>query len=423
MDAFVVSGLGGNPLLKGEVTIDGAKNAALPIMAASMIFSAETTLHNVPDIADVGAMSDLLEGLGAFTSRTDDGFSIRTQSATGTVLTPEIAKRMRASVLLLGSVLARNGEVTFPHPGGCVLGSRPIDLFLDGFKTLGCTMREQGETTTVSAANGLSGGTIFFKLMSVTATETFMIAGASAHEPVVLKNCSMEPEVVALGEFLKGAGVRIEGVGTPTITIHPSILDIPEIEATIIPDRIETGSFLILGALLGSDLQIHGTHPADNDSVLHALASMGVEVSIERDTMRVSRPRELRGTSIRTHEHPGFPTDLQAPFAILMTQALGESAILETVFDGRLNYLNDLQTMGADVCVWNPHKATIKGPTPLKARNIDGPDIRAGLAFLLAAAVADGTSTIGNAHLIDRGYAHIEKKLSALGLSIERKSV
>ena len=420
MSSFRVSGLSGKPLLEGDVYIDGAKNAALPLMAASVLMPGEVVLNNVPDIADVGAMRDLIEGLGGFTSYKDSVCSIRAEKATGAVLLGDVAKRLRASVLLLGSVLARNGSVVFPHPGGCVLGSRPIDLFLDGFSRLGCTITEQEETTTITAKEGLSGGVIFFKVVSVTATETFMIAATQAAHPGVLKNCAMEPEIVALGEFLQAAGARLEGVGTPTITIYPSVFELPRVEATIIPDRIETGSFLILGALLGRDMRIHSTEPAHNEALLAALEEMGVRVRIDGTSLHIKKPETLRAISVRTHEYPGFPTDLQAPLALLMTQATGESSILETVFDGRLNYLNDIQTMGAEVHVWNPHKATIKGPTPLKAKNIDGPDIRAGLAFLLAAAVADGTSIVGNAHLIDRGYASIEKKMGNLGLSIER---
>lgn len=423
MDSFVVDGLNGKASLKGTVSIEGAKNATLPLMAAALLVEGETKLENVPSIADVLSSKELLEHLGAFVDLKENTCSIRPQNASGTVLEREIAKKMRASVLFVGSTLARNRKVSLPHPGGCVLGSRPIDLFIRGFETLGVNVEEkEGEYYTFSAPNGLKGGEIFFSVISVTATETFMIAATKAEAPVTLKNCAMEPEVIALADFLKACGARIEGAGTPTIVIHPSYLEAPKEPFQVIPDRIEAGSFLILGALAGKEVTVTDINPKHLDALLEALKEMGVAVSIKENEVTVSRPETLKPISIRTHEYPGFPTDLQAPMMILLTQTEGESSVLETIFDGRLNYVDDLVTMGADVRVWNPHKATVKGPTPLKAKDIDGPDIRAGLAFLLAGAIAEGKSHIGNAHLIDRGYEKIETKLSSLGLDIKRVS-
>ena len=421
-DAFAVTGLAGEAALSGAVSIEGAKNAALPLMAAALVMEGETKLANVPDIADVHSMNALLEGLGAYTSFENHALSIRTKDARGTVLDQDIAKRLRASVLLLGAVLARSGKVTLPHPGGCVLGSRPIDLFLNGFEKIGCRVSEAGETYTIEAPDGIQGGTVFFRVMSVTATETFMIAAVKAAAPVTLQNCAMEPEIVALAEFLQKAGARITGAGTPTIVIHPSYVEPPEAPFAVIPDRIEAGSFLMLGALAGKEITIQNCNPAHLEAVIETLREMGVTISIATNSMTVSRARDLKPIDIRTHEYPGFPTDLQAPMTVLLTQAAGESSMLETIFDGRLNYAADLTRMGANIQVVNPHKAIVKGPTPLKARAIDGPDIRAGLAFLLAAAIADGESMIGNAHLIDRGYEKIESKLAALGLGIKRIS-
>ncbi|MFQ5541118.1 MAG: UDP-N-acetylglucosamine 1-carboxyvinyltransferase, partial [Candidatus Paceibacteria bacterium] len=404
-DAFIVHGLASKPLLSGTLRVGGAKNGALPVMAAALTMEGETALANVPDIADVRSMLSLIEGLGGYGECKDGMCSIRTKDALGTVLDRDVAKRLRASVLLTGAVLARHGKVTFPHPGGCVLGSRPIDLFLDGFKTLGCAASERAEEYTLNAPpEGLTGGTIFFRVPSVTATETFMIAGTRAIAPVTLENAAMEPEIVSLADFLMQSGARIEGAGTPTIIIHPSHLEPPHEPFCIIPDRIEAGSFLILGALLGKHIKVAGVEPGHLTALMETLKAMGVAVETSGKTLSVSRPDTLAPTAVRTHEYPGFPTDLQAPMAVLLTQASGESSILETVFDGRLNYAAELVRMGADIQVVNPHKALIKGPSALKARDIDGPDIRAGLAFLLAAAVADGESRIGNAHLIDRGY-------------------
>jgi UDP-N-acetylglucosamine 1-carboxyvinyltransferase len=345
------------------------------------------------------------------------------KNANGTVLNPTIAKSLRASILLIGSMLAREGSATFPHPGGCVLGSRPIDVFVSGFEKLGAKLTESGESYTLSAPHGLSGGEIFFRVMSVTGTETFMIAATLAKAPVTLKNCAMEPEVIALADFLKACGARVEGAGTPTIVIFPSALSAPAEPFAVIPDRIEAGSFLILGAVLGKQIKIIGANVEHLEAVIETLRTQGVTIKTTGTTLEVSAPAMLKPADIRTHEYPGFPTDLQAPFGVLLTQAEGEGSILETVFDGRLNYAADLARMGAHINVVNPHKAIIKGKTPLKGRSIDGPDIRAGLAFLLAAAVAEGESRIGNAHLIDRGYQKIEEKLSTLGLDITRVCV
>lgn len=422
MDSFKVTGLAGKAELHGEVGIAGAKNAALPIMAASLLVEGEVQLANVPDIADVRSMVGLIEALGGFTTFMGDTLSIRPKEAGGTVIDAEIGKRMRASILLVAAVLAKQGSVTFPHPGGCVLGSRPIDVFVEGFAALGATFTETAETYTLSAPKGLSGGEIFFRVMSVTGTEALMIAATRAAGPVTLHNCAMEPEVVATAEFLKACGARIEGAGSPTITVAPARLQAPISNFQIIPDRIEAGSFLILGALAGKGITVKGADPSHLGAVIETLRDMGVTVDVRHDLISVSRPAVLRAAEVRTHEYPGFPTDLQAPMAVLLTQAVGESAVSETVFDGRLNYVAELARMGADMTVVNPHKAIIKGPMPLKGRDIMGPDIRAGLAFILAAAIAEGESTIGNAHLIDRGYEKIEQKLSALGLKIKRVS-
>ncbi|MEK7613842.1 MAG: UDP-N-acetylglucosamine 1-carboxyvinyltransferase [Patescibacteria group bacterium] len=420
MSSFIVEGLAGKASLEGSVAIRGAKNSVLPIMAASLVVPGETILTNVPMIADVASMASLLEGVGAYVTCKDNQCSVRTQDARGSVLQSDVAKRLRASVLLTGAVLARTGKVVFPHPGGCVLGSRPIDLFLSGFTALGAVVTETEEITTIEAPQGMVGGELFFRVPSVTATETFMIAATLAKGPVTLKNCAMEPEVVVLAAYLKSRGADIEGEGTPTILIRPSHLEANSTPFIINPDRIETGSFLILGALLGKDITITNTNPAHCEALIDTLCAMGVSVHTTPTEIRVSRPDIIKSASIRTHEYPGFPTDLQAPISVLLTQAEGESSILETIFDGRLNYTQELVRMGADISVVNPHKALIKGPSLLKARDIDGPDIRAGLAFLLAAATASGTSKIGNAHLIDRGYEAIDEKLSALGLSIKR---
>lgn len=420
-DTFVVEGLGGKKRLKGSIPVFGAKNNVLKVMAAAALIEGESRFENVPAIADVASMGRILEGMGAFVSHTGSTLSVNARDLSGTVVNQAMGKAIRASVVLIGPVLARLGSVTFPHPGGDVIGERPIDLFISGFEALGATHQQNNDSHTLSAPQGLSGGSFFFKVVSVTATETMMMAATKAKGSVTLKNCAMEPEVVALADFLKLCGASIEGAGTPTIHIEPSVLSVPREVFRIIPDRIEAATFLTLGALAAEELTVTGVEPSHLDSVIDVLSRMGVSVSVDQHSITVRAPEALRSATLRTHEYPGFPTDAQAPFTILLTQAEGESAVLETIFDGRLNYTSELIGMGADIQLVNPHRATVKGKTPLKARNIASPDIRAGLAFVLAAAIADGTSIVGNAHFIDRGYERVEERLKKVGLAIERK--
>jgi len=420
MDSFVVEGLAGEPKLAGNITVSGAKNHILKVMAAAALIEGESRFENVPDIADVTAMGKLLEGLGAFVTRSGSSLTVSAKPMSGTVMDPALAKSLRASIVLAGPVLARFGSVTFPHPGGDVIGERPIDVFLSGFEKLGAKISWNGGSYHLEAPQGLSGGEFFFRVVSVTGTETLMMAATLAKGPVTLKNCAMEPEVVATAEFLKSCGAKIEGVGTTTIVINPSSLTPRASPFRIMPDRIEAESFLALGAMAGKKLTVSGVVPQHLDSVINTLWSMGVPLTISGDSITVSAPERLLPVNVRTHEYPGFPTDAQAPFTVLLTQAEGDSIVIESIFEGRLNYTAELVKMGAKITLISPHRAKITGKTPLSAIAVDSPDIRAGLALLLAAAIAKGKSTIGNANIIDRGYEGIEKKLSAVGLSIKR---
>lgn len=419
-DSFVIEGLGGKKRLKGSIPVFGAKNAVLPLMAAASLVAGEARFSNVPHISDVASLGRILEGLGAFVTHQADTLTISSKELSGGVLNQDLAKSMRASVVLIGPLLARLGAVTFPHPGGDVIGERPIDLFISGFEKLGAVCTETPESYTLSAPQGLSGGEFFFRIVSVTATETLMMAAPLAKGPVTLKNCAMEPEIIAVADFLKACGADIEGAGTPTITIRPSVLHAPESTFAVMPDRIEAATFLALGALAAEELTVTNLEPRHLDAVLDTLSAIGVWFSIDANSITVRAPEKLRPVKLRTHEYPGFPTDAQAPMAILLTQAEGESTIYETIFDGRLNYVQELIGMGANIQLVNPHRAIVKGPSALRSRDIDGPDIRAGLAFILAAAIAEGTSHVGNAHLMDRGYEAIEKRLAGVGLSIQR---
>jgi len=428
-EKFLIKGLGGGKKLKGTIAVGGAKNAALPLMASSILFKKQVAFENIPDIEDIKRMGELLELLGVEVERTaPHSYTLNASKITSGDLDKEIAKRMRASVLLTGPLLARRGSVSFPHPGGCVIGERPIDLFLEGFKKMGAVVEEKGERYHISLKpkKKLKGTEIFFRVQSPTATETFIMAGLLAEGRTVLKNCALEPEVKDLADFLISCGADIKGAGTTTIEINGGKeLAPPSKPYAVIPDRIEAGSFLILGALCAETLEITNCEPSHLESITALLRLAGVKISIGKNKITVSSNKKtknngFRSVSVKTHEYPGFPTDFQAPMSVFLTQASGESLIFETIFEGRLSYAEDLTRMGANLTVWDAHRMMIKGPTPLKGRELEAPDIRAGLAYLIAAAVAKGESVINNVYYIDRGYEAIEKRLRPLGLEIER---
>ncbi|HRZ30104.1 MAG TPA: UDP-N-acetylglucosamine 1-carboxyvinyltransferase [Candidatus Paceibacterota bacterium] len=426
-DRFIITGLGGAKTLRGELVIGGAKNEVLKVLAGSILFCDELTLTNVPEIEDVWRMIELLKGLGIKVRQLEKNkYHLETKGLNNFSLASEISKKLRASIVVTGPLLARLGKVVFPYPGGCVIGKRPIDLFLSGFEKMGATITENEEGFVIEASRGkLQGAEIFFKNQSVTATETFIMAGVLAEGQTVLKNCALEPEIVSLGEWLNECGAKITGLGTSTITIHGGDLLVGEGKThETLADRIEAGSFLILGALTAADLLIKKCRPEHLDALIAYLSEAGVKIEIGFDWIKVINKGDEKFTAldVKTHEYPGFPTDLQAPFAIFLTQADGQSYIFETIFEGRLNYFEALGRMGAKVKVLDSHRAIIDGPTPLSGREIESPDLRAGLAYVLAAIIASDESVVHNVEYIDRGYEEIEKRLASLGLDIKRIS-
>ena len=425
-EKFVVEGLGGKKTLRGEVAVRGAKNAALKFLAASVLFEDALECSNVPDIEDVRRMGELLQVAGAEVTAKGGVVRVTPSSQWNTALDQTIAKRMRASIVMTGPMLARMGEVSFPYPGGCVLGERPIDLFLTGFTALGAEIVEDDDFFVVRAPQGLRGAHIFLPFISVGATETLMFAAALAHGETIIENAAMEPEIVAEAELLTAGGARVDGAGTPTICIMGTggvPLRTNGKVFPIIPDRLEAGSFLLLAALAAEDVTIIKCEPKHLRSVTTLLQRAGVSLEIGEDTIRVrASDQPYTSVSVRTHEYPGFPTDLQAPMAVFLSQCEGDATILETIYDGRFRYAEDLRKMDADMTVMNPHQVLIRGPRKLERASLESPDIRAGLAYLIAAIIAEGTSSVDNAYLIDRGYEHIEDRLSSLGLTIRRES-
>lgn len=400
---FIVEGLAGRKGLAGTIRVAGAKNAILKMQAATVLFEDEVVLQNVPHIEDVTAMQELLDGI---------------QSG-DTTLRPDVARRIRASIGLTGPVLARYGRVSFPHPGGDVIGPRPINLFLDGFEKMGAKVTLDGDRYTIEGK--LKGAEIIFDPISVMATETLMMAAVLADGTTVLKNAAKEPEIVDLAKYLNECGAQITGVGTDTITIvGGGLLKAGGVPYITPPDRIETGTFVLLAALAGERVRVEGCVPEQVKALTDLLAEAGVKMAIGADYIEVVGCAAPRACDVTTAEYPGFATDLQSPLMVYLTQAHGTSHVYEAVFKNRLAYTADLCRMGANIMLVDPQHATIVGPTPLHASELKSPDIRAGLAFLMAAAIATGTSTIEHVYHIDRGYERIEERLQKLGLNITR---
>lgn len=431
----------GGKKLRGEIAVRGAKNSALKIMAASLLFDGPVVAENVPQIEDVFRMKELLANLGAKIRVSGRKMRIDTGALRGSAFTKAIAERLRASIVLVGPLLARRGEASFPYPGGCVIGRRPIDIFLDGWRAMGARVKEakgngfelsaspprfawrgRGGSALGGKAKKLKGADFTFRVVSVTGTEALMMTAVLAEGKTVLRNSALEPEIHTLADFLNASGAKIKGAGTPTIEIVGTGGKLLKAKGVfrVIPDRIEAGSFLILGAALGKNIKVVGCEPNHMSALLTKLHDAGVVCEVGEDWVAVRHPKKLSATNIQTREYPGFPTDLQAPFAVLMTQAEGESVIFETIFENRFGYIEDLKRMGADIFFSDPHRILVKGPTSLRGRDIESPDIRAGLAFVVASLLAGGQSTISNVYQIDRGYEKIDERLRKLGADIER---
>ncbi|MSR70708.1 UDP-N-acetylglucosamine 1-carboxyvinyltransferase [Candidatus Kaiserbacteria bacterium] len=424
---LIIEGLNGVRGLSGEIAVAGAKNAITKIFPATILFEDEVRITNVPAIEDAARMTELVQAAGGRVEREGSNATVFQAANWNPVLDKKIAERLRASIVFTGPLLARTGRVEFPFPGGCVLGERSIDLFLMGFKTMGAVVEEDDSYFRIHTSGKLKGARITFPFISVTATETLMMAATLAEGETILENAALEPEIADMAFYLNECGARIEGAGTSTIKITGGqLLHAGGITFDTPPDRIETGSFVMLAALAGSDVLVSHCNPSWLTTPLSLLRKAGVPLEIGKDYIRVQAAgvtAPYKMFSVRTHEYPGFSTDLQAPTAAFLSQCEGEGNILETIFDGRFRYVDDLVRMGADMSVMNPHRILIKGPRKLTAKNMESPDLRGGLAYLIAASVAEGTSTINNAYLIDRGYERIEERLAALGLNIKREEI
>ncbi|MFH1192583.1 MAG: UDP-N-acetylglucosamine 1-carboxyvinyltransferase [bacterium] len=416
MSKFIING---PTKLSGEIEVNGAKNNALKILPAAILSEETITINNLPNIEDVERMIEILEDLGAAIEKKEEKIiSISTKNIKKTEINDLLARKLRASILLIGPLLARFREAKLPHPGGCVIGKRPIDLFLEGFKALGTTVEENSKGFIFKAKNGLIGNKIFFPKISVTATECLMMAAVLARGKTELHNAAMEPEIPALAEYLNKQGAKITGAGTSAIIIE-GVEKITAGAYDIIPDRIEAGTFTIMGILTNSEIKIKNCNPSHLESLFVKLKHIGAELEIGENYILTKKHNGLNAADLQTHEYPGFPTDLQAPFTLLLTQARGMSLVHETVFEGRLFYTDLLATMGANIIMCDPHRVVLNGPTKLYGKKLMSPDLRAGITMVLAGLIAEGETVIENVYQINRGYGNIDERLKALGADIK----
>ena len=419
MDKFRIRG--GNPI-KGRVSISGAKNSALPCMAAAILTPETVILHNLPYVRDIITMRRLLEDIGAHVLTPE----LRTHKISAAhvelMAAPyELVKTMRASVLALGPLLARFGKARVSLPGGCAIGARPIDLHLAALTKMGAEVfLEAGDVVARSPEDGLVGAEISFDKISVTGTENLMMAATLARGTTTIHNAAREPEVRDLAELLNKMGARVRGAGTPTIQIE-GVEGLGGAEHTIIPDRIETGTFIVAAAITKGELEIRDCNPEHCNRIIGKLREVGVEIEeVNQSTLQARcGARGLHAGDLMTEPYPAFPTDMQAQFMTLMTQANGRSTITETIFENRFMHASELQRMGARIQVAHD-KAVVDGPTKLIGARVQASDLRASASLVLAGLVAEGETLIDRVYHIDRGYEKIETKLKEVGADIER---
>jgi len=417
MPKFIITG---GQTLSGEIAVGGAKNNAQIMIPVSLLSSETITLKNIPLIDGVEKSLELLRDLGAEVIEGDHQLEINTAKINKTELDRKIADKFRTSVMFVGPILARCGEVKFPHPGGCVIGAtgRPIDLFLEGFEALGAKV-EVSDKHYVISAKKLIGCDFFFTMMSVTGTQSMIMTACLAEGKTTLHNCAMEPEIVALADYLNEQGAKIKGAGTPTIIIE-GVEKIKGGVCEIIPDRIETGSFALMAAATNSEIKITNCNPEHIRYLLTIFDKIGVNYEKGADWIMMKKSKRIKSYDLKTHEYPGFSTDLQSPYIVLMTQAQGTSLIQETIYDRRLIWTDMLSQMGANITMCDPHRVVVSGPTKLYGKKLISPDIRAGIALVIAAMIAEGSTEIDNIYQIDRGYEQLDLRLKKLGAVIER---
>ena len=414
MDKIIVKG---GQALKGDVRISGAKNAALPILISSLLSEGVNTYTNVPDLMDIHSTTMLLSKLGARVDRAGDTVRIDAAGVIEHEAAYDLVRKMRASVLVLGPLVARLGKARVSLPGGCAIGARPINLHLKGLAALGASIELKHGYVEASAGR-LKGADIYFDIVTVTGTENLMMAAATARGTTVLRNAAREPEVVALADTLIKMGAKIEGAGTSVITIN-GVACLNPVETVIIPDRIETGTFMIGAILTRGSVTLLNCQPDHLGATLNILRRTGAAIDIAADAIHVSATGDIASVDVKTQPYPGFPTDMQAQFMVLMSIADGTSMISEKIFENRFIHVSELIRLGADIKV-DGNIAMVKGVPNLSGAPVMATDLRASASLILAGLVAEGTTEVNRVYHLDRGYEAIEKKFAGLGADIQR---
>jgi UDP-N-acetylglucosamine 1-carboxyvinyltransferase len=419
MESIIVRGGRG---LSGEVRVEGAKNSALKLMAAALLAPGTSRITNVPQIADVDVMSDVLARLGARVVRTDHALEIDASDVNHFEAPYELVARMRASISVLGPLVARFGQARVAQPGGCNIGSRKIDMHVRGLAELGVDIETRhGFLDAKVPEGGLRAASVTLDFPSVGATENMLTSAATVAGTTVIQNAAREPEIVDLCDFLNGMGARITGGGSPTIVIE-GVESLHPVEHRVVGDRIEAGTFVIAGAIAGGPVRVRGFDPAHLELVLAKLEQAGCTIERHEDGVTVSRDRAVRAVDVQTLPFPGFPTDMQAQFMALMAIAEGSSIITENVFENRFMFADEIGRMGADIRI-EGHHALVTGVPQLSGAPVRSPDLRGGAALILAALSADGETSVRDIHHIDRGYERFVEKLTGLGADIRRTEI
>ena len=416
MDKIVITG-GGK--LRGEVKISGAKNAALPILASSLLTGGWNAFHNIPNLVDIRTIGKLLKNLGAKIEGEPPDLRVNTGEITCCQAPYDLVKTMRASILVLGPLVARMGEARVSLPGGCAIGARPVNLHIRALQEMGADISLK-DGYIEAKARKLRGAGIYFDIPTVTGTENIMMAATLAEGVTTLKNAAKEPEIVNLAEILNSMGARITGAGTDIITIE-GVESLHPVEASVIADRIEAGTFMIAAGITGGDILVRGCNPRHLDALINKLRSAGMEIEVMDDSIRAVGRGVIKSVDIKTLPYPGFPTDLQAQMMTMMTIGTSLSVITETIFENRFMHVSELLRMGADIVIQG-NNAIVRGVSKLRGAKIMATDLRASASLILAGLRADGTTELSRVYHLDRGYETIEKKFFALGADIRRTS-
>ena len=405
----------GGKKLEGEVQISGSKNAALPIIAGTVLIKGKTTLYNVPNIQDVQTMFEIIKDIGGKVTKKNNKIIIDTSKIHTYEIPENLMRKMRSSVILAGAIIGKYKKANFSYPGGCEIGSRPIDLHLKGFEKLGINIKEEyGEI--ICEADRIMGTQIHLDFPSVGATENIILASCLAEGVTVLTNAAKEPEIEDLVKFLNKAGAKIKGAGTDRVEII-GVKKLTEVSYNIMPDRIEGGTYLVAGAITGGNLKVTNLNSNHIEPILNKLEEAGCILKIEKNTVEINAPKRIKAVDIKTMPYPGFPTDMQSIFGALLTTAKGTSIITENIFESRYKYVQELNRMGAKINV-EGRTAVIKGTKRIQGASVVASDLRGGAALVLEALVAKGVTQVDNVHYILRGYENIVDKLKNLGAKI-----